>query len=65
MQRLCDVMNMLLEEAPELITRYAMLERTTRERIAAMERGERAAWEVAWEKKIKAELGPWGTPRIM
>jgi hypothetical protein len=58
-------MNMLLGRAPELIVRYAALEKITRERIETMERGEKATWEVAWEKRMKAELGPWGTPRMI
>lgn len=55
---------MLLEEAPDLIARYTALEELTKKRLAALERGERPAWETAWEKRIKNELGPWGTPRL-
>jgi len=62
--RSCNIMNMLLEEAPDLIARYAALEKLTRERVEVLERGGKAEWEVAWEKRRKAELGPWGTPRI-
>lgn len=65
LQRSCDIMNMLLVEAPELIVRYSEIEKLTKERVAVMERGEKPSWEVAWEKRMKAELGPWGTPRII
>jgi len=57
-------MNMLLDEAPDLISRYAALEKLTRERVEILEQGGKADWEVAWERRRKAELGPWGTPRI-
>lgn len=57
-------MNMLLDESPDLIARYAALEKLTKERVEVMEKGGKAEWEVAWEKRRKAELGPWGTPRI-
>jgi hypothetical protein len=57
-------MNMLLQEAPDLIVRYAQLEKLTTERIYAVENGEKPSWEVAWLKRRRAELGPWGTPRI-
>jgi len=62
--RSCNIMNMLLEEAPDLIMRYAELEKLTRERVAVLEAGGKASWEVAWEKRRAAELGPWGTPRM-
>jgi len=49
-------MNMLLEEAPDLIVRYAALEKLMRERIADMESGKKASWELAWEKRRAAEF---------
>ncbi|KAG9242288.1 hypothetical protein BJ878DRAFT_179417 [Calycina marina] len=62
--RSCYIMNMLLEEAPDLISRYAALERLTKERMEFFERGGKAEWEVAWETRRRAELGPWVTPRL-
>ena len=62
--RSCDIMNMLLEEAPDLIVRYAELEQLTKQRIIAAEKGEKQSWEVAWTKRRRAELGPWGTPML-
>jgi hypothetical protein len=57
MTRTCTVMNMLLKEAPDLIMRYAALEKLTRERVAVMESGGKPSWELAWEKRRAAELG--------
>jgi len=56
-------MNMLLELAPDLIVRYAALEKLAKERVESMERGEKASWEIAWEKRRQAELRGWYSPR--
>lgn len=57
MTRTCTVMNMLLQEAPDLIVRYAALEKLARERVAMAADGRKPSWEVAWEKRREAELG--------
>jgi len=57
------VMNMLLDEAPDLIVRYAALEKLTRERVSIMERGGKASWELAWEKRRAVELQGEKSPR--
>jgi hypothetical protein len=48
-------MNMLLENAPELILRYQAIVKLMRERMALTERGEKPEWEQAWEKRTAAE----------
>ena len=50
-------MNMLLQEAPDLIVRYAALERLVRERVADAINGRKPSWELAWEKRRAAESG--------
>jgi hypothetical protein len=57
MTRTCTVMNMLLKEAPDLIMRYAALEKLRRDRVVVMESGRKPSWELAWEKRRAAELG--------
>jgi hypothetical protein len=50
-------MNMLLQEAPDLIMRYAALEKLARERVAIAANGIKPSWELAWEKRRAAEMG--------
>lgn len=57
MTRTCTIMNMLLQEAPDLIVRYAALERLARERVADAMNGRKPSWELAWEKRRAAESG--------
>jgi hypothetical protein len=56
-------MNMLLGEAPDLIVRYAALEKLTLERVTIMEGGGKASWELAWEKRRAVELEGGKSPR--
>lgn len=49
-------MNMLLQEAPDLIVRYAALEKLVRERIAMAINGRKPIWELAWEKRRAVEM---------
>jgi len=56
-------MNLLLDEAPDLIVRYAALEKLTRERVEAMERGGKPSWELAWEKRRAVEMAGGKSPR--
>jgi hypothetical protein len=61
MTRTCTVMNMLLQEAPDLIVRFAALDKLGRERVAMAESGRKPSWELAWEKGRVAEMGPRGS----
>lgn len=49
-------MNMLLQEAPELIVRYGALEMLARERVAIAVDGRKPSWELAWEKRKVQEV---------
>lgn len=57
MTRTCTVMNMLLQEAPDLIVRYAALDKLARERVAIAASGRKPSWELAWEKRRSVDMG--------